>query len=423
VEEERLMILKMLEEGKITSEEAAALFDALDDHAERVVTIIPPQVHVHTDDENSGECCGCDAEDADDEDDECEDDEREDDERDDYDENDRHSENWDRVKVKIEKGSEDAWDEFSRRMEDFGERVGKAAEELSERLSDKFSRLGEELGERAYGFSFGNWLFGANYRFDDTISSDTFGTQEGCLEVELRGVNGNLTISTWDGTGMLAEIRKSLRAGSEEEAIEHSKKMIISEITPQRCCLVARDQHNASASIKLHVPKNRQYKLVIRTTNGNIRINDIEALTGDIVTTNGKILFGDFKGETLRFHSTNGRISGDLSAEGCEATTVNGRIEIELDGTPGGNYQLRTTNGRIELGVPSAWPCMIEARSNWGSIDIDLDNLTYHERTTSSAGGNKRIRASRTGQGNASELRLLTSNGSIKIRKRGVSHE
>jgi len=382
VEEERLMILKMLEEGKITSEEAAALFEALDDHAEKVVTIIPPQVHVVTDNVNSS---------------------------------DSGSNSWQTGGGNYEGGSHDAWDDFSRRMEDFGERVGKAAEELGDRLGDKFSRLGEELEQRTFSFSFGNLLFGSNYQFDDTISSEAFGTQEGCLEVELRGINGNLSISTWDGTGMLAEIHKSIRAGNEEEAKERARQSISSKIDPLHCSLVARDQIGSSASIKLKVPENRQYRLLIKTTNGNIHINDIEALAGDVSTTNGKILFADLKGETLRLHSTNGRIAGDLSIKGCDATTVNGRIALELNGAPGGTYQLKTTNGRIELGVPDSWPCMIEARSNWGSIDLDLDNLTYHERTSSSSGGHKRIRASRPGQGHSAELRLHTSNGAIKV--------
>jgi DUF4097 and DUF4098 domain-containing protein YvlB len=380
VEEERLMILKMLEEGKITSEEAAALFEAMEEHTERVVVTIPPQAHVTTDD---------------------------------VDRDSENREQWDRGAREGVSG--DTWDEFSQRMEDFGERVGQAAEELGERLSDKFSRLGEEMEQRSFGFSLGNWFFGSNYQFDDTITSESFGTQEGILEVELRGLNGNLSISSWDGSGLRAEIHKSVRGGSEGEAKERAKQLILTKIDPLHCSLVARDQNWASSSINLKVPKDRQYKLLIKTTNGNIHINDIEALAGDIATTNGKILIANLKGETLRFHSTNGRISGNLRANGCDAATVNGRIELDLNGVPGGIYRLKTTNGRITLGIPDSWPCMIDAKSNWGSIDLDLDNLTYHERNSAPSGGHKRIRASRPGQGQSSELELRTSNGSIKL--------
>lgn len=402
MEEERLMILKMLEEGKITSDEAAALFEALEEHTDRVITI-PPQVHVISDevinDNVNSANKGWQTE--------GEGQRRE------------HRKNWDRnYEGNYEGGSRDVWDEFSQRMEDFGERVGQAAEELGERLSDKFSRLGEELEQRSSSFSFGNWLFGSTFQFDDTITSESFGTQEGSLEVELRGINGNLSISSWDGAGLRAEIHKSIRAGSEEEAKERARQLISAKIDPLHCSLVARDQSGASASINLKVPKDRQFRLLIMTTNGNIRINDIEALEGDVTTTNGKILIANIKGETMRFHSTNGRISGNLSADGCDAATVNGRIELDLNGVPGGIYRLKTTNGRIEMGIPDSWPCMIEAKSNWGSIDIGLDNLTYHERISAPSGGHKRIKASRPGQGQPAELRLSTSNGAIKLLQR-----
>lgn len=384
MDEERRMILKMVEEGKITGEEAAALLEALDEHGEKVV--ISP-----------GEASGPAAKD----------------ERPDQDE----SADWKKGAKAFafhrgEEGlDEGAFEEIGRRAEHFSERVSKAAEELGERLG----RLGEELGERVPNTiicGLGDvFSLAPGHHLEESVDG-TFG--DGPVEIELRNANGSMSISGWDNEGYRLVLSETVRGRSEEEARRRVSQAVRLQRDPQSLRFEAAGEHALNVRLQLMLPRTGRYRINVKSSNGNIIISNIDIDEARLGTANGRIQLDGVSGNRLEMGSTNGRIEGSVHAGDLSAKTTNGRVELELQGRPGGRYHIKTINGRIELAVPENWPCDLDAANNFGSLQTDMNGLTYRERVVGTE--HPRMKASRPGQGETSELMLRSTCGSIRVR-------
>ena len=127
----------------------------------------------------------------------------------------------------------------------------------------------------------------------------------------------------------------------------------------------------------------------------------------EVENTNGDIDAQDFEGR-FRLHTVNGEITiYSLKGQG-KAKTVNGAIECSIESFPrGGDLELKTVNGGIDLRFPEGAGTTLEAKAVNGGIDLDID-LT------------KRIRIKRSsirgviGDGDGS-VYLKTVNGGISI--------
>ena len=160
-----------------------------------------------------------------------------------------------------------------------------------------------------------------------------------------------------------------------------------------------------------------------RTTNGAVSVQNLEgyarceATNGGIVvrnvkgevetdTTNGTIdasqLFARIKGGT-----TNGRILLADIAGGIRMETTNGSIRARnLDGW-GEGIHLETTNGSIEVDLGKATGDILAENAN-GSLDISVPGAQSIETSKHSA----HLKV----PGRTQQIRLETTNGSIRIR-------
>lgn len=87
----------------------------------------------------------------------------------------------------------------------------------------------------------------------------------------------------------------------------------------------------------------------LETTNGSITTNNVD---GDVIseTTNGKIIGSNLSGK-LDVETTNGSITLTEVLHDVEAATTNGSITVHTSSI-GGDWELDTTNGKVELFVP-----------------------------------------------------------------------
>lgn len=381
MEEERLMILKMVEEGKITSEEAAALLEALDAHSEWVVV-------------TPGDGLG----------------KAEESERANRSEEGDSAERAESFAGQCSRNDEDGFDEIGRRAEHFSERVSKAAEELGERLG----KLGEELGERVPNFVFSGlediFFLAPTHRFEEQMDGRF---EDGPVEILLRGANGNVSVSGWDSDGYRLELVETVRGRHEEEARRRIGEALTIERGARRLQLEAGAEYGLNVRVKLWLPRGIRYRMTVKSANGNIALANLEVDAGRLSTANGRIQIDSVSGDSLEVVSTNGRIEGALSVGDVSAKTTNGRIALTLRGRPGRRCYAKTTNGRIDLSVPRDWPCVLDGANNFGSLQVEMGGLTYHENLSSV--GHRKVRASRPGTGNPTELLLRSTNGSIRV--------
>jgi hypothetical protein len=174
--------------------------------------------------------------------------------------------------------------------------------------------------------------------------------------------------------------------------------------------------NNHRLDIEVRMPKDADLRLQttdgaidVAAMNGNISIQtrngrvNARQLTGtiDIGSTNGGMELASLKG-AVNVHTTNGRITANRLDGKCDLSTVNGAIQAEgrfesldISSTNGGiearaesgsvmlsGWHIRTTNGRVELAVPTDLKANLKADTSNGGIRVELPVATqgYEDR-------------------------------------------
>lgn len=180
-----------------------------------------------------------------------------------------------------------------------------------------------------------------------------------------------------------------------------------------------------SVSVSLDISLPRQTALNLKSTNGSVVVSRIDK---DVIarTTNGRIELVSIGG-SVEAGSTNGKIRADQVAGNITCHTTNGKIDcsglfgnLSASATNGSvetgydpsapadrNISIHTTNGSVNVNLPSAFAGKTEASTSNGKIICDR-LVTVSGRIDKHLNGT-------IGQGTG-RLALKTTNGSIHIR-------
>lgn len=129
----------------------------------------------------------------------------------------------------------------------------------------------------------------------------------------------------------------------------------------------------------------------------------------DLETLNGGIAVADVDG-TMRLRATNGGLSLDGVSGDVRGETRNGGLNIRLDGSRwrGAGLDVRTSNGGVELYVPSGYSAQLETGTVNGGFSVDfpiqVQGRLSHRLTTTLGDGGPTVRA-------------VTTNGGVSIRR------
>jgi DUF4097 and DUF4098 domain-containing protein YvlB len=162
----------------------------------------------------------------------------------------------------------------------------------------------------------------------------------------------------------------------------------------------------------------------ISTASGDIELAKCIQASVKIQTASGDIEAADFSGEfaaqsvsgDVSLKLDRGRaevstVSGDLeleagSLEGLAASTTSGDISIELRSSPGGEMRLASVSGDIELEIPDDSDISLEASTASGDIDCGLE-LAERNQTSRRLTG-------RLGEGRVT-VAIKTTSGDISV--------
>lgn len=406
--EERFLILKMVEEGKITAQEAVALIEALEaESSVETVAELDPAVLPKGKDESS---------------------------------------QWSKVK-KLRDVAEKAGDsEFAQKLEEEASRFAKGVEEAA----DKLSRVIEERIEKEVKPALanlptflasipviGDWV--GNFL---TITEEKQGHFTGdIVKLDLTTENGSIEVEGWPEEHYRLILKMKVRGNDEASARERAAEIVEVEEVTDELRVFSKAGSNEALHIKLQVPQAKVYELALSTSNGEVELDSLNVF-GSIATSNGKVALENLKGERLTARTSNGSIecdnlgmrelilttsNGRIKAEGfaqrLEARTSNGSIEIKPrlgDSLGEQSLDLHTSNGGIKVKLPLALQnaCWLDASNSFSSIKISLDDLLYHIREHSF--GYNRIQAETKGYAAANakiSVYARTSNGGINIEK------
>ena len=413
--EERFLILKMVEEGKITAEEAVALLDALERESgvEKAAEFGEPA-------EQGGGISYMEEKTA----------------------KDKRS-TLERLRDAIDQ-REDA--EFEIVLEEEARRFAKNVEAAAE----KFSRLIEERIEKEVKPALANlptflaripvireWVGDFS-----TVTEERQGTfLNDNIILELATDNGSIEVEGWPESHYHLVLKKKVR-GKDAEAVLRAAEVVEVEESGSWLRIKGRTEPNEAVHIKLSVPEDRFYELAASTSNGRIKIASLKNAMGSITTSNGRVTIRDLQGtrlaartsngaiecgninlQELILNTSNGRIRSDGFAQHLEARTSNGSIEV----TPrlGSALQeqsldLHTANSGIRVNLPPALAgaCWLDLSTGFGSMNVNVDDMLYHIKEDHV--GSKRIKGATRGYGNAdARVRVVarSANGGITIDK------
>ncbi|NLV37022.1 MAG: DUF4097 domain-containing protein [Clostridiaceae bacterium] len=363
VSEERMMILKMLQEGKINSDEAAKLLEALEGNTKQ----------------NAG--CGS------------------------------HFEGF--------KSSKAAQHNYYDEVAKVRERINSFRQDLSKNYNQKdFDKMVDEFSEKAekFGKSVQTAAFGVADKVVDFVGSivDTgaFNIFGSCVTVEkvyeavavegtniyLQATNGPITVKKHNEDRILINAKIRTPQAEAENAIAFTDENGTVSVK-----LSKPDTYNLSVSYDVFVPAVKFNKLTLETKNSKIYVEDtlssefvsitkngaidLAGVNSDKVTVdtkNAKVIATYLIGKDINISTKNAAIDiKNLKAEKLDASTINGKITLEnlqnLENVTNAELILRTKNADIKANMNDSEDTgyKVLARTSNGGINLLIPNLLY----------------------------------------------
>jgi len=202
--------------------------------------------------------------------------------------------------------------------------------------------------------------------------------------------NGGIDIIGSDRTDILVISHIQAQAGSEKDAkdiADQIKLQIGDDIRAEGP--TTRWRSSWSVSYEIHVP--RKTNLDLSATNGGISIDNVDG--------------------RLEFETTNGGITLSGVSGNVRGSTSNGGVDVQLTGDrwSGEGLDVTTTNGGVELAIPTNYNARLETGTTNGGMDIGFP-VTVQGRL------NRRL-TTQLGNGGPT-VRVMTTNGGVVLRHR-----
>jgi putative adhesin len=221
--------------------------------------------------------------------------------------------------------------------------------------------------------------------------------------LEVINRNGEIEASSAKGDEAHAE---SIRRGNNDdselfiEVVEYPDGVTICavqarDMTPGRChrggvsseSFGGWHEHRAKVNFDVQVPRGVRFHAM--TTNGNVLCRDLNSVV-EATTTNGNV---------------------DVStSEWSSARTTNGGVRVSMGNAKwDGELEVKTTNGNVDVSLPASAEFKVNAGTTNGKIHTDFPITVQGSLSSKDLSG--------TVGGGGRELKVVTTNGTIKLTK------
>ncbi|GIN56775.1 hypothetical protein J8TS2_10940 [Lederbergia ruris] len=255
-----------------------------------------------------------------------------------------------------------------------------------------YSQL-EAAGERLFDFvqTTFNKMKDLDFQFTQTVEIPHTFQQAGeeVERIDIDVANGPVRIKTWDQPEVRIECQaKVYRTEDREEArtyfLDHSVFKFENGLL-----IFGTQSKLMKVEAVVYIPEKLYKKISIRVFTGGVRGTNLQAESFVVKTTNGKAELTNIRGEELDLDTVNGQVVlVESEIEKVEAETVNGTIKTE------GVYKdlgLQSLNGNIDCIVTKQAPRIMETKSVTGNIHITLPNGVAIDGDVQSNVGNYKL--------------------------------
>ena len=233
----------------------------------------------------------------------------------------------------------------------------------------------------------------------------------GITKIDAQSANGRITLEGSDRDEVIVRAWKEIR-GRRDAAAEFAEQVeVYAEQIGEELRIFADHPpppKGVSLAVGYAVETPREVDVNLRTVNSNIKVSGISGAI-DATTVNGIIkLEGDMG--PIRARATNSSIKAEIGLllSDAEFSTTNGTIGVKVDCCVGSVAAL-TTNGSINLTLPADFDGQLDAEARRGRVHSDFPSPI--------AGKLKNQLKGEMGEGGDTVIKLRSENGSIRLKR------
>lgn len=279
---------------------------------------------------------------------------------------------------KINNNTEKFTEEFAKRMESLGQDIAESTSKLADTFASQLGGLFETGYEK--------FKYSSSYNYPVTEGASIYlRTNNFSIKVnptEAKEIVVNLYANSSLPQLVIDEYFKAIVDGSSYRLSSDFPGRTWGKIEvqlPKGMEILSFSTDNAKCEIN-----DMQAKLInCSTSNGRVVIARCSADEIEILTDNERVLLDEASARTANIRTSNSKIAiGNCRLDNVDAKTTNGSIMVSTSrkgDSLSANYILSTSNGKIDVGLGSAegFEHMVDAHTTMGSITVNLANLTY----------------------------------------------
>ncbi len=216
--------------------------------------------------------------------------------------------------------------------------------------------------------------------------------------IDIDIANGSVKIVPWDQKDVRIECKaKVYRVETQEEARMNFLKDVTFAISGQKLRFATQQKWMKLEAV-IYIPQTEYEYIKIRLFNGSIEGHQLRVESYKAKTANGKITLGDIQGKYAEVETSNGQINIRKSLiEQLEAETLNGAINVDgdyrkvelqsfngdvfcaLSGNSCEFLEATAATGGIEIHVPEHAAVNGELKTNLGAFHLHLEGIQVVE--------------------------------------------
>lgn len=160
--------------------------------------------------------------------------------------------------------------------------------------------------------------------------------------------------------------------------------------------------------------------LKIKTANGKISATGLTGSKMEAETANGKIKVQNSMITAIEVETLNGAIQLDGDYSHVEMQSFNGNITCKLTGLTSEEIDAKTVTGSIDIGIPDGNAVIGDLKSNLGSFSVELDGIQIIEEKSEMVQKSLHFKPI-VAEKRPIKLEADTKTGSISVKKTFVS--